>query len=62
MTIPTRRGRVEHAAKHCPMWNAADREAWAASRRTIETGALNIIDPVGTELKHGSDAAESKVE
>ena len=62
MTIPTRRACLEHGAKHCPLWNAGDLEAWVGSWRTIATGALNMNDPVGTELKHGPDAAESKVE
>ncbi len=58
MTIPTRRARLEHAVKHCPLWNEGNREAWVASWRTIATGALFMNDPVGTELKHGPDAAD----
>ena len=58
MTAPTRRARLEHAAKHCPLWNQGDREAWVASWRTIANDALCMHDPVGTELKHGPNAAD----
>jgi hypothetical protein len=58
MAIPTRRARLEHAAKHCPLWNQGDREAWVASWRTIADGPLYMHDPVGTELKHGPNAAD----
>ena len=58
MTVPTREARLAHAEKHCPLWNAGDREAWVASWRTIAKGALTMYDPVGTELKSGPDAAD----
>jgi hypothetical protein len=58
MSVPTRAARLAHAAKHCPLWNQGEREAWVASWRTIARGALYMHDPVGTELKSGPDAAE----
>ena len=56
--VPTRKQRLAHAAVHCPLWNAGDREAWVASWRTIAKGALTMYDPVGTEMKSGPDAAD----
>ena len=58
MSIPTRRERLAHAAKHCPLWNSGDREAWVASWRTIAKGALTMYDPAGTEMKSGPDTAD----
>jgi hypothetical protein len=58
MAIPTRRERLAHAQKHCPLWNAGKREEWVESWRSIANGALYMHDPVGTELKSGPNAAD----
>ncbi len=47
MGIPTRAARLAHAEKHCPLWNAGEREAWVESWRTIADGPLYMYDPVG---------------
>jgi len=58
MTIPTRVERLAHAAQHCSLWNAGEKEEWVESWRSIANGALYMHDPVGTELKSGPNAAD----
>jgi hypothetical protein len=55
--VPSRRARLAHAAKHAQLWNAGKREEWTASWRTIAPAQVRLFDPVGTEEKHGFDAA-----
>ena len=62
MTIPTKRARLEYAAKHQPLWNVGDERPGVASWRTIATGASNMNDSVGTEPQHRPETAEFKVE
>ena len=57
--VPSRQARLAHAAKHAELWNAGKREEWVASWRTIAPAGVRMFDPVGTEEKHGFDAATS---
>jgi hypothetical protein len=57
--VPSRRARLAHAAKHAELWNAGKKDEWVASWRTICPGEVRMFDPVGTEEKHGFEAATS---
>ncbi|MGB6511465.1 MAG: hypothetical protein WBF57_00500 [Mycobacterium sp.] len=57
--VPSRQARLAHAAKHAELWNAGKKDEWVASWRTICTGDVRIFDPVGTQEKHGFEAATS---
>jgi hypothetical protein len=57
--VPSRQARLAHAAKHAELWNAGKKDEWVASWRAICTGEVRMFDPVGTEEKHGFDAATS---
>jgi hypothetical protein len=57
--VPSRQARLAHAAKHAELWNAGKKDEWVASWRTICPGEVRMFDPVGTEEKHGFDAATS---
>ena len=57
--VPSRQTRLAHAAKHAELWNAGKKDEWVASWRTICPGEVRMFDPVGTEEKHGFDAATS---
>jgi len=58
--VPSRQARLAHAAKHAELWNAAKKDEWVASWRTICPGEVRMFDPVGTEEKHGFDTATSE--
>jgi len=58
--VPSRQARLAHAAKHAELWNAGKKDDWVASWRTICPGEVRMFDPVGTEEKHGFDAATSE--
>jgi hypothetical protein len=58
--VPSRRARLAHAARHADLWNAGKKDEWVASWRTICPGEVRMFDPVGTEEKHGFDAATSE--
>src|SRR5260370_33664137 len=60
MAIPSRAARLAHAAKHCELWNAGEKDEWVASWRTIAEGNVRMFDPVGTKEKHGFDHATSE--
>ena len=55
--VPSRKARLAHAAKHAELWNAGKRAEWIASWRTVVPAEVRMFDPVGTEEKHGFDAA-----
>src|SRR5271166_4532011 len=55
--VPSRQARLAHAAKHAELWNAGKRADWIASWRTIAPAEVRMFDTVGTEEKHGFDAA-----
>ena len=57
--VPSRQARLAHAAKHAELWNAGRKDEWVASWRTICPGDVSMLDPVGTEEKHGFAAATS---
>jgi len=58
--VPSRQARLAHAAKHAELWKAGKKDDWVASWRTICPGEVRMFDPVGTEEKHGFDAATSE--
>jgi hypothetical protein len=58
--VPSRQARLAHAAKHAELWKAGKKDDWVASWRTICPGEVLMFDPVGTEEKHGFDAATSE--
>ena len=60
MGVPSREARLAHAAKHCELWNAKEKDQWIASWRTIAQGDVTMFDPVGTKEKHGFDHATSE--
>lgn len=60
MGVPSREARLAHAKQHCELWNARKKAEWIASWRTIAQGEVRMFDPVGTEEKHGFDAATGK--
>ncbi|MDT5050229.1 MAG: hypothetical protein QOG75_6133 [Mycobacterium sp.] len=57
--VPSRQARLARAAKHAELWNAAKKDEWVASWRTICPGDVRMFEPVGTEEKHGFEAATS---
>jgi hypothetical protein len=57
--VPSRAARLAHAAQHAELWNAAKKDEWVASWRTIVPAGVRMYDPVGTEEKCGFDAATS---
>jgi hypothetical protein len=57
--VPSRQARFARAGKHADLWNAGKKDEWVASWRTICPGEVRMLDPVGTEEKHGFDAATS---
>ena len=53
MTIPTK-ARLKHwAEQYVALWNAGDRDAWAANWRSVAPGDFRMLDPVGTPEKRG---------
>ena len=57
--VPSRAARLAHAGQHAELWNAGRKAEWVASWRTIVPAGVRMYDPVGTEEKHGIDAATS---
>jgi len=41
------------AQNYVALWNAGDKEAWAANWRSVGPGDFRMLDPVGTPEKRG---------
>ena len=53
MSIPTRAELNDWASNYVELWNAGDRERWAANWRKVAPGNFTMNDPVGTPQKTG---------
>ena len=53
MSTPTFAELKEWARNYVALWNAGDRDAWAANWRKVAPGDFSMLDPVGTPQKTG---------
>ena len=53
MPTPTRTQLLKWAENYVALWNAGDKEAWAANWRSVAPGEFRMLDPVGTPEKKG---------
>lgn len=53
MPVPTRQQLRHWAENYVALWNAGDKEAWAANWRAVAPGDFRMFDPVGTPEKRG---------
>ena len=53
MATPTFEQMKHWAEQYVALWNAGDKEAWAANWRAIAPGDFRMLDPVGTPEKRG---------
>lgn len=53
MPVPSREQLEKWAANYVALWNAGDKEAWAANWRRVAPGDFRMLDPVGTPEKRG---------
>ena len=53
MSTPTFARLKNWADNYVKLWNAGDREGWAANWRAVAPGEFSMLDPVGTPMKHG---------
>jgi hypothetical protein len=53
MSVPTFAELKRWADRYVELWNAGDKEAWAANWRSVAPGDFRMVDPVGTPEKRG---------
>lgn len=53
MPLPSREAMKNWAKNYVALWNAGDREGWAANWRSMAPGEFRMLDPVGTPEKVG---------
>ncbi len=53
MAVPDRKTLKTWARRYVELWNAGDKEDWAENWRSVLTGDIRMLDPVGTPEKHG---------
>ena len=53
MPTPTFDELKSWADHYVALWNAGDKDGWAANWRKIAPGDFRMLDPVGTPEKHG---------
>jgi hypothetical protein len=55
MAVPTEAELKTWADNYVALWNAGDKDAWAANWRKVAPGDFRLNDPVGTPEKSGFD-------
>ena len=53
MSIPNKQELKAWAENYVALWNAGDKDAWAANWRKVASGEFRMLDPVGTPEKVG---------
>ncbi len=53
MPVPTKKQLLHWADQYVALWNAGDKDAWAANWRSVAPGEFRMLDPVGTPEKRG---------
>lgn len=53
MPTPSKAALLQWAKNYPLLWNAGDKQAWVDSYKTVATGEVRMLDPVGTPEKVG---------